>query len=389
VKDCVLDMTERATLPRFVFSVLIVVLLLFTVNNFTISSLQSYVEFISGDISALGISFGIFTFFAMLFRLVAGRLLGRVSDALVMVFGACLILLAMYGYYLSISTIEIYLMRALQGIGFAFFNVAYYTMLVKAAPDSRMGEVIGYANSMNFVTMIFFPFIGSAIVSDLTRASFELMFFIAIVGSAFVILASVILWGSTRTNKGQFEHTSTSSGIIERKALLPTIAIIFVAFDIGVVMSYSPSLAPLHGVLNPGLYLTFLAASQLGSAMIGGPLADRHGYKQVSFFGVILAAFGLVLCSLGLDIITYSLSAIILGIGLSFSSIGFFSFAAVSVPKDRRANAMATVTAGFDGGVMIGSLLVGALIGMGLPLGVLLLMSGAITMICLVLYNRF
>ena len=382
-------MSERAKLPRFVFAVLFVVLLLFIVNNFSISALQSYVEFISGDLSTLGISFGIFTLFAMLFRLVSGRLLGRVNDALVFVLGACLILLAMYGYYLSLSTTEIYILRALHGIGFAFSNVAYYTMLVRAAPDSRMGEVIGYANSMNFVSMIFFPYFGSDIVSDLTRVSFELMFLISIAGSAFVIIASVILWSSTRKNKEQFEHTSNESSIIERKALLPTIAIIFVAFDIGVVMSYSPSLAPLHGVLNPGLYLAFLAVSQLVSAMIGGPLSDRHGYKQISFLGVIIASIGLVIGSLGIDIITYSLSAIILGVGISFSSIGFFSLAAVSVPLDRRANAMATVTAGWDGGVMLGSILVGVLIGLGLPLGALLLLSGAFTMICLVLYNRF
>ncbi|MHA1907798.1 MAG: MFS transporter [Candidatus Thorarchaeota archaeon] len=382
-------MNERATLPRFVFIVLFVVLLLFAVNNFTISALQSFVEFISGDLASLGISFAIFTFFAMLFRLVSGRLLGKVNDAFVLILGAVLILFAMCGYYLSISTTQVYFMRALHGVGFAFFNVAYYTMLVKTAPTLRTGEVIGYANSMNFVTMIFFPFIGSDIVSDMTGTSFELMFFIAIVGSVFVVISGVALWRSTHGTENQFEHYSNKSQVIERNALMPTLAIIFVAFDIGVVVSYSPSLAPLHGVTNPGLYLAFLAVSQLISAMIGGPLSDRHGYKQISFLGVLLSTVGLVIGSFGFDIVTYALSAIILGAGISFASIGFFSLAAISVPTERKANAMATVTAGWDGGVMIGSLLIGALIGVGLQLDFLLLLSGAITLICLVLYKRF
>ncbi|MHA2424663.1 MAG: MFS transporter, partial [Candidatus Thorarchaeota archaeon] len=158
-------MTKRTSLPRFVYLVLFVVLLLFAVNNFTISALQTFVEYISGDIASLGLSFGIFTLFAMLFRIISGSILGKVNDSLVLIFGAILILLAMIGYFISFSTTQIYIFRALHGVGFAFFNVAYYTMLVKAAPVSRTGEVIGYANSMNFVTMIFFPFIGSDIVA--------------------------------------------------------------------------------------------------------------------------------------------------------------------------------------------------------------------------------
>jgi MFS family permease len=222
----------------------------------------------------------------------------------------------------------------------------------------------------------------------MTRISFEIMFLLAIAGSVVVVLAGVTLWISTRSANNQYEHTSLQASAIERKALIPTLCIIFVAFDIGVVVSYSPSLAPLHGVANPGLYLAFLATSQLVSAMIGGPLSDRHGYKEISFTGVIISAIGLVIGAFGIDIITYSLSALILGIGLSFSSIGFFSIAAVSVPEERKAYAMATVTAGWDGGVMLGSILIGVLIGLGLNLSVLLLFSGFFTLLAFVLYRK-
>jgi MFS family permease len=295
----------------------------------------------------------------------------------------------MCGYFLSYSTTELYLMRAIHGIGFAFFNVAYYTMLVKAAPFSRTGEVIGYANAMNFVTMIFFPFIGSNLVAEMTRASFNLMFLLAIVGSAVVIISGVFLWYSFHRDQNQFEYTGSSSHIVERKAVGPTLAIMFVSFDIGVVISYSPSLAPLHGISNPGLYLAFLAISQLVSAVIGGPLSDRHGYKPISFLGVVLSSVGLWIGAIGLDIFTYSFSALFLGAGVSFASIGFFSLAAVSVEENRKATAMATVTAGWDAGVMIGSLLIGILIRIRLPLDFLLMLSGAITLICVLFYRRF
>ncbi len=383
-------MYEREKLPRFIFAVLFVVFLFFTINNFTITSLQSFIEYISGDMAALGISFGVFTLFAMLFRLVSGRLLESVKDKFVLILGSILILFAMYGYYSAYSIDEIYLMRALHGVGFAFFNVAYYTMLVKAAPESRTGEVIGYANAMNFVTMIYFPYLGSALISDMTRSSFDAMFLFAIIGSIVVVIAGVTLWRFTSYSGNQFEQSdSASHHIIERNALLPTLAIIFVSFDIGVVFSYSPSLAPLHGVTNPGLYLTFLALSQLVSAMIGGPISDRRGYKPISFFGVVLSVLGLLIGSFGLNILTYSLSAVFLGVGISFAAIGFMSLAAVSVPEERKANAMATVTAGWDGGVMIGSLLIGALTGIGLQLDSLLILSAIITFLCLTLYKKF
>jgi MFS family permease len=84
-------------------------------------------------------------------------------------------------------------------------------------------------------------------------------------------------------------------------------------------------------------------------------------------------AIGLFMAAVGTEYVTYVISACVLGIGLSLANVALNALASLVVPENEQARAMATYSAGMDGGIMEGSFMIAILLNAGLELPVILM----------------
>ncbi len=226
-------------------------------NLIMMTAVQSFAQLLTGDATSLGLSFGMFTLFAASFRLLAGRILGRFNDATVSIIGLSLLAVTVIGYQLSTIGIHLYVCRAVHGIGWALSGVAMMALIARLSPPVRVGEVMGYINGVNSITMVIFPTIGTTIVLVPTLEAFQFLFTIAFVVSLVACLLAGLVWHNSKHVR---ELTLKSSGkLIARPAMRPTLSVYLLCLSFGAILRYAPTIAYLHGVDNPGIYISVVA----------------------------------------------------------------------------------------------------------------------------------
>ncbi len=364
-------LTRRLSIPGPLAIVLVLSFFMFTAHNSILSALQGFVLFVSGDQIALGVSFGIFTGTAFLFRFVSGKIIERTSVTLMLALGQVMLSVVFISYAAVSAIIDIYVLRVFHGVSWALGTVAIMTAVVQRSPPSRVGEGLGYYNGVNSFAMMVFPAVGSAIVLVDTREAYNLLFAMTCTISVVAVAIAVVIWRGS--HEKQSSDTPRSGGFVSRAALRPSLSIFVLSFGFGAVLSYSPSIAVMHAVANSGLYFTWFAGSMVVGYAVGGSLSDRRGHGMMSAIGCCCMAIGLLMAAVGTEYVTYVISACALGIGLSLANVALNALASLVVPESEQARAMATYSAGMDGGIMVGSFMIAILLNAGLKLPVILL----------------
>jgi len=352
---------------------------MFAAFNLILTALQSFVLFVSSDPSALGTSFGIFTLLAFLFRFISGKLIEENSTTLMLAIGQIILSLVLICYAVSGTIFDIYIVRALHGIAWALATVAIMTVVVQRMPPSRVGEGLGYYNMVTSSTMMVFPAVGSAIVAVGTRGAYSLLF---VVGCMLNLAAGAVAFSIWRTDSSESPpSTKRAAGLISRPSLRPTLSIFLLSLGFGAVLSYSPEIALIHHVDNPGLYFTWFAGTMMLGYIIGGTLSDRRGHGSIGALGCGSMAIGLLAAALGNSPLTYAISACALGFGLSVANVALNALCSLVVTESEQARAMATYSAGMDGGIMVGSFGIAILLYAGFSLPIILLMLAGLSLL--------
>jgi MFS family permease len=372
-------LTSSPSISKPLKPVLVLTIFMFAAFNLILTALQSFVLFVSSDPSALGTSFGIFTLLAFLFRFVSGRLLEQNSTMLMLAVGQITLSFALICYAVSGTILHIYIVRALHGVAWALATVAIMTVVVQRSPPSRVGEGLGYYNMVTSSAMMVFPAVGSALVAVGTRDAYGFLFVVACILNLTAGAVAFSIWHADSS-----EHPSSTkpaTGLISRPSLRPTLSIFLLSLGFGAVLSYSPAIALIHHVDNPGLYFTWFAGTMMLGYGIGGTLSDRRGHGSISALGCGSMAVGLLAAALGDSPLTYAISACALGFGLSVANVALNALCSLVVTDSEEARAMATYSAGMDGGIMVGSFGIAILLYAGFGLPVILLMLAGLSVV--------
>lgn len=346
--------------------------------NFVLTALQDYMTVISEDTALLGLSFGAFTLSSLSFRFVSGALQEKYGDRLILSIGLFIIAIVTLSYTVLILPIELIMLRAINGIGWAFASLSVFTLVVKLTPAEKTGKGIGYINAINSIGLLVLPALGSAITFGESISSFSFLFLLA---SLLNIVGIPIIWISKSKNgfDSKPENIENLSNFPMLKVIKPTLSIFLVCLALGAVYSYSPTLAEINGVENSGYYISAFALAQIIGSIIGGNLTDRIGFKPVATIGGTLSTIGILILSFFQGVVPYFLSAIFFGFGLVSVSISLTARSTAIVQESQKSKAMAVFFAGYDGGVMAGSFIIAAMIQLelGFLVALLLLAAGA------------
>ncbi|TFG27482.1 MFS transporter [Candidatus Thorarchaeota archaeon] len=354
-------MQNRTPLSRTTKLVIAIAFVLYSAYNLVLTALQDYVLFVSNDVGALGISFGIFTLAAVLSRFLSGWIIETIDDILALIIGNIILTITLGFYPLAMSVTSVYIIRAVQGFGWALSTVTILTIIVENTNNEQVSKALGYLNGFGSLSLLLFPVFGSYLVVIKSLETFSICFLSAFVISIISTGLSVYAWRSTPP---VVAHDTPVSGLPERSVLTPTLSAFLLFMMLGVLLSYSPEIAVLSGIQNPGIFFSIFAFAQIIGSGMGGKFTGSSQYGKIATAGALFVMGGVTVLILVNGIYGYIASAFIIGLGLASANIALNSYVS-SISTTSEAKGMAIYSAGVDSAIAVGSFSTALLLGIG------------------------
>src|SRR4030042_5281654 len=119
--------------------------LTFTVaNHILIPTLPIYLSRLDSKETEIGVLIGIFPVSSLVLRPFTGKILLRTPEKKMMVIGALLFGLTSIGYLVALPFWPFFLVRLFQGVGYAFFYTASFTLIANISPEAHRGQSLSY-----------------------------------------------------------------------------------------------------------------------------------------------------------------------------------------------------------------------------------------------------
>jgi MFS family permease len=152
------------------------------------------------------------------------------------------------------------------------------------------------------------------------------------------------------------------TGIVAKPALPAAWLAFCLGMGVGPVIAFIAIFARQRGVDNPGLFFTVQAIGLMVSRTFSGRLSDRRGRAFVLIPGLLSIAIGLLLLPFVHNLVELLLSAAFIGMGFGSSQPATMALTVDLVSPDQRGMAISTYFLGFDGGISMGTFVLGAIV---------------------------
>jgi MFS family permease len=328
--------------------------LTFTIaNHILIPTLPIYLSRLNSRETEIGVLIGVFTVSSLVLRPFAGKTLLRTAEKKIMIIGALLFGLTSIGYLVAPPFWPFLLVRIFQGIGYAFFYTASFTLIANISPEAHRGQSLSYFLLALNISLALGPSFGMFLINQFDFTTLFLVCLGLSLGSFFIINK---LGGR---QVAPLEDTSiASSFFISREALPASIIGFFFFFIWGALTTFFPLYAVRHGVVNPGLFFTVIAIMIISSRILGARISDLYSTEKIILPCLIILIVPTVILAFSKTLSMFILAALIWGIGHAF----FYPTLAVYV-LDRvgssKSLAMGTLTAMTDLGMFVGPVVMG------------------------------
>jgi MFS family permease len=352
---------ERLVTPAFV-ALGLADLAYFTALGVAMYALPFYVTGpIGSDTSGAGLAFGAFAVTALVCRPLAGRLADVRGRRPLLIGGA---LLCGLGFVLMPHVdglAWVVALRLLQGVAEASFFVASFAAVADLAPPSRMGEALSYNSLGLYLGITLGPPLGELL---LDQGSFTVAWY----GAAGLAVIAAVVARSIGETRPADTPASESGGFIHRPAIPASLGFMASVVAMGGFLA----LASLHAA-DAGLRNASLALSVYGIVVVGCRLAfakvpDRLPSLPLGAAALVTIAAGLSTMALWHTPTGLIGGAVLMALGVTFSTPAFFSAIFSTASAAERGAASATASVALDLGLGAGPMLLGLVAeSMGIP----------------------
>jgi len=321
-----------------------------------IPTLPIYLSRLGSNEVEIGILVGIFFFCALILRLFVGKALLRTPEKKFMIAGSFLFALASLAYLVAPPFWPLLIVRVFQGIGFAFFHTASFTLVANISPETHRGQSLSYFALAASISGALGPSLGIFLINHF---SFALLFLVCS-GLSFSSLVITSRLGRRQVVSSQ--NSSIDDGLLlSRKALPPAVINSLSLFIWGALTAFFPLYAISHGVANPGLFFTTIAIMLIAGRVLGGRILDLYSREKVILPCLITYIVSMVILTFSRTLPMFILVAAIWGIGNSFLVPTLMAYTLDRVGSSV-GPAMGTFTAVSDLGVSLGPVIMGILV---------------------------
>lgn len=328
--------------------------------------LPLYVTSLGGNETQVGIVTSASATTAIFIRFVAGPAIDRWGARPFLIGGGIASSVSALMLLWADSVGTVVFSRLVHGASMGVFSTAASVLAAQIVPVPRRAEGLGWFGLSGNVAMALGPVASSAVA---VTFGFEGVFWATLGLSVAAIMIALVV----RKRPPETEDASATVPKVSRPkrgwlrlsqgAMIPSATMLFVAVGLGGVMTFAPILGVQIGLESAGVFYTTMAVSQMTARVLTGRLADRFGRKKVIFPSLIwamigLAAFGFVKGAGGLILVAF-----LFGLGWGALMPAMLALAIDLSESDERGAAMATYFGAVDGGVALGTPLIGMIIG--------------------------
>lgn len=316
----------------------------------------AYLGTVTNSRSLIGVTFGIFTFAAVLARPVAGWLLDRTDRRIIQAVAVVALAAATLSFTWIAVIWAVIVFRALHGIAWGVNSTATPTIAADVVPSERRAEGFAYFGIVPSIALMVMPPIG---LWTAHRFGFGTQF----AGAALLgLLALIPLFALDETTP-----STDSIGTLYAPAALPAAFLVMLAsIPLGAIEALIPLYAPTVGLANAGLFFTIMGSAIVLARSGLGRLSGSMPMLLSSSF--ILQAGGLALLALnprlfGIRHLPLGLlaGAALFGFGFALVFPVLQSVAVSATGDEQNGSATATVLIGMDLGIGLGAIMFGVI----------------------------
>ena len=291
---------------------------------------------LGGTDQDVGLVIGVFSFVALLGRLVSGPLADRRGRKISFLTGLVCCALAGGIYLLPLGMAGAYLARVFQGMGEACLYTGAAAWVVELAGLERSAQALGYLSSGIWGGISAGPVVGQWLGSFQRAALMQ------------VAAAAVALAILTRVREDY--HPEPPSGTrrwLPRSILAPGIAIGFVNVQYPVIAGFLILHLKSHGNSGPVAFSAYAGMILLSRFFLGG-LPDRIEPFLTYFGGLVFMAAGLLVLAGGPGPAAAVGATALLGFGFSFPWTSIASTVLRRTPRAERGSVVSILSAFYD-----------------------------------------
>jgi MFS family permease len=297
-----------------------------------------------------GLVIGLASAFALLGRLLAGKVADHRGRRIALLIGMGFCVLAGVLYLPVFGMWGMIPARVLHGLGEGFFVTAAVAWAVDIAPSNRRGQALGLLSSGIWGGVSVGPAIGQAL---------RTMPHVAV----FLSLSSVVVIGILLLMKEELRpHAVIKPRWFPPEVALPGIILGFGNVTYAAMSGFLILLLRQRGHDTTWAFSAFAFAVLFGRFMFGG-LPDRMGPRKTLLIGYVFFAIGLITIAVSHNPLTDIPACLAAGLGYAFPWPALASVVVSRVPASERASALGALTAFYDLFVAGSSTVAGAIAG--------------------------
>lgn len=297
-----------------------------------------------------GLFVGMSSAFALLGRLLAGKMADRRGRRITLIVGMAFCAAAGILYLPVIGIAGMAPARVLHGLGEGFFVTAAVAWAVDLAPDNRRAQALGYLSSGIWGGVSVGPAIGQALGS------------MTLVAGLLTVSSLAVLAIVSRIQEEPRPHHHEPARWFPPPVLFPGIVLGFGNVTYAAMSGFLILLLRGRGHHTEWVFSAFAFAVLFGRAAFGG-LPDRMGPRRSLLAGYAFLGAGLLGIAAGRASFFDLPASLLVGLGYSFPWPALASVVVSRVPVSERASALGALTAFYDLFVAGSSAVEGAIAG--------------------------
>lgn len=308
----------------------------------------------------VGIITGLITLSAVIVRPFTGYAIDNLNRRIVVLIGNVLFAISAIAYIVSGATIWVILASILLGMGWGMMTVILGSLVADRIPSVHQGKGFGAFMAFGFVSMAIAPLTGQWLFNTFGSS----VLYISAFGIALFPIALIPFLSFSKPIQHLMEkggRTSFLHGIYEKTSLFPSMLLLLFTISYGGIISFANLFGTELGMVNAGWFFLLFSVSSILIRPWAGKRFDTKGHSSVIIPGILIGIVSLILLSLSSGKILFLAAAILYGLSFGAIQPSIMAWTVGRASPERRGAANSTFLVGMDGGLTLGSILLGVL----------------------------
>ena len=259
----------------------------------------------------IGILVGTIGISSLVFRFVAGKILMKYSERLLLLTGTIVFALSFPAFIIFRPFWPLFAVRLLQGAAFACMDTAVISYIIRTMPLQHRTRVINY--------FMLAPPLASAVATSasvfiLNEWGFNAVLFM---DTGLGACAFFLMWKLKGQEKPLkvLDFPAHERHFFERRIFAPALVIFLCVCALGGITAFFPLFAIGCGVKNPGLFYSATAVMLVLSRLTAGKIFSLYEKEKIIVVSILILIISLVTLALSSTLPMFILAGFLWGIG--------------------------------------------------------------------------